>query len=161
MSKKKKKVAPGTFVTNRRALRNYVVLETFEAGIALVGTEVKSIREGHVSIEEAFAMVDNSQLWLHQLHIEVYSFGNRNNHTPVRLKRLLMHKAEIRRLAAKTAEKGLALVPMRIYEKNRLIKVELGLCKGKNVVDKRETIKKRESERDASRAINEARKNQL
>lgn len=157
MAKKKKKKDADALATNRKARRNYMILETFEAGIELRGSEVKSIRENRASIEEAFAQVHEGQLWLHQLHIEPYSHASNYAPSPDRVKRLLMHKGEILRLIGQMAQKGLTLIPLKLYKKGHLIKVELALCRGKNVIDKRETLKKRTADREARKAMKDAR----
>jgi len=156
MSKKKKKDA-NALATNRKARRNFEIIDTIEAGIELRGCEVKAIRENRVSIEEAFAQFHKQQVFLHQLHVEPYSHGSAFTPAPDRLKRLLLHKAEIIRLMGQVAQQGLALIPLKLYTKDRLIKVELGLGKGKNVLDKRETIKRRMSDRETARALKNAR----
>jgi SsrA-binding protein len=139
--------------TNRKARFNYHILDTVEAGIQLCGTEVKSIRNRELSIEEAFAMEKDGQIYLHNLHVRAYSHGNQFNHEPVRVRRLLLHKREIRKFAAELSQQGLTLVPLDLHLRHGKIKVQLGLGKGKIQSDKRETLKKRESERDARRAI--------
>ena len=144
----------GTLTDNRKAFRDYEVLEKLEAGIELVGTEVKVLRHGEGGLKGAYAKVENGELWLHQVTIPPYAFGNRFNHSSLRSRRLLMHRREILRLQAKQEQKGLTLIPLRLYltPKGR-VKVEIGVCKGKNVVDKRETIKRREADIDAKRAM--------
>ena len=144
--------------TNRKARFHYHILEQVEAGIQLGGTEVKSIRNRELSIEEAFAMEKDGQIFLHNLHVRAYSHGNQFNHEPVRIRKLLLHKREIRKLAAQLSQQGLTLVPLDLHLRNGKIKVQLGLGKGKIQSDKRETLKKRESERDARRAVSEAQK---
>lgn len=143
--------------TNRKAFRDFHVLEKLEAGIELRGTEVKSIRDGHIRIDEAYAHIENGQVELLQLTIQPYSHGNIHNHTPNRSRRLLLHKKEILRLQSKTAEKGLTLVPLKAYLKGGKVKIELALCKGKDTVDKRETLKKKTSDMEARRAIRNSR----
>lgn len=140
-------------VENRRARRDYDLIEFFEAGIALSGTEVKSIRAGQVSINESYARIDEGQAWLCDLHVEPYEFGNIHNHEPRRQRRLLMHRAEIYNLSGRMARKGLTLVPMRLYLKRGKVKVELGLGRGKQARDKRETIKRREADIEARREM--------
>jgi len=144
----------GTLTDNRKAFRDYEVLEKHEAGIELVGTEVKVLRHGEGGLKGAYAKVEKGELWLHQVTIPPYAFGNRFNHSSLRSRRLLMHRREILKLQAKVEQKGFTLVPLRLYltPKGR-IKVEIGVCRGKNVVDKRETIKRREADIDAKRAI--------
>jgi SsrA-binding protein len=128
---------------NEKARHDYNVLETFEAGIQLVGTEVKSCRAGNVSLQESYARVEEGELWLKSAHIAEYEAGNRNNHDPKRSRRLLMHKREIRKLLQATDAKGLTIVPLSMYFKGPNIKVELGLCRGKAKQDKRETLKQK------------------
>jgi SsrA-binding protein len=140
-------------VTNRRARHDYHVLEKHEAGIELRGTEVKSLRAGHVVLKDSYADVVNGELFLIGAHINPYEQGSVWNHEPERDRKLLMHKREIRRLASQTAEKGLTLVPLRLYFKQGRAKVELGLCRGKHTVDKRRTIQEREVKREMERAV--------
>ncbi len=154
----KSKGQDNVVATNRKAFRDYFVLEKIEAGIELVGTEVKSIRAGHISLNEAFGKVENGQVFLHDVQIQPYEFGNRFNHDAKRVKRLLLHKREILKLNGNLITKGLTLVPLRMYLKNRRFKVELGLCKGKHTFDKRETIKRRTADREAQRVIASANK---
>jgi SsrA-binding protein len=144
-----------TLVENRRARFNYEILETIEAGIALQGTEVKSIREGKANIQEAYADIRDGEVYLVGSHISPYSHGNRTNHDPLRDRKLLLNAREIRKLQGKVAEKGLALVPMRLYVKGRLIKLQLGIGRGKKLVDKREDIKRRDQEREIQRSMRE------
>jgi SsrA-binding protein len=144
----------GTLSANRKALHDYAVLEKIEAGIALLGTEVKVARNGGVSLTGAYARVENDGLWLLQASFPPYSFGNRFNHEPLRPRRLLVHRREMLRLRAAQEQKGLALIPLRLYLAPRgLVKVELAVCRGKMRADKRETIRRREADRDARRAM--------
>ncbi len=146
-------------VNNRRARRDYHVLDHFEAGIALTGTEVKSLRQrGGLTLKDAYADEQGGELYLVSAHIPPYEQGNINNHDPERPRKLLMHKREILKMCAQVAEKGLTLVPLRVYFKNGIVKVELGLCRGKKTYDKRATIKERESKRDMDRAVKDARR---
>lgn len=138
---------------NRRARFNFDILETLEVGIALLGTEVKSIREGKANLQEAYGDVREGEVYLVGAHISPYDQGNRFNHEPLRDRKLLLHGREIRRLSGKVAEKGLTLVPMRFYLKGRRIKLELGLGKGKKLHDKREDIRKRDQEREVAREL--------
>ena len=142
-----------TLVQNRQARFNYEILEKVEAGIALEGTEVKSIREGKANIKEAYADIRSGEAWLIGAHISPYSHGNITNHDPLRERKLLLNTVEIHRLQSKVMEKGLTLVPLRLYLKGRLIKLELGVGRGKKLGDKREDIKKRDHEREIHRAI--------
>ena len=146
----------GVLASNRKARHQYHILETLEAGIVLAGTEVKSIRNREVSIEEAFAVESRGEMFLHNLHVRAYSHGNRFNHEPQRIRKLLLHKREIRKLSGTLSRQGLTLVPLDLHLKGGKIKVRLGLAKGKNVADKRETLKKKQSDRDARRAMAEA-----
>lgn len=139
--------------TNRKARRDFHVLEKMEAGIELRGTEVKSIRLGKVSLDEAYARVEEGQTLLYGMHVQPYEFGNVHNHDPVRPRRLLLHRREIHRLFGQTAVKGQTLVPLRLYLKRGRVKMELGLCRGKQRTDKREDIKRRTAQREAERAI--------
>lgn len=141
-------------IQNKKARHDYAVLEHFEAGIELTGTEVKSCRAGGVSLTDAYAAVQDGQLLLQSAHIAPYEQGNRNNHQPRRTRRLLMHKREILRLKKSVESKGLTLVPLSMYFNDKgKVKVELALCRGKNVHDKREAIKKRTDDRDIRRVI--------
>ena len=146
----------GVLATNRKVRHNYQILDTLEAGIALAGTEVKSIRNREVSIEEAFAAEQHGEMFLHNLHVRPYSHGNIHNHEPQRIRKLLLHKREIRRIGAQLSQQGLTLVPLDLHLRRGKVKVLLGLAKGKNVSDKRETLKKKQSDRDARRALAEA-----
>lgn len=138
--------------SNRKARHEYEVLETVEAGIELKGPEVKSIRAGHVSFQDAHARVERGQIWLHSLHVSPYEQANRFNVDPVRPRRLLLNKHEIHRLAIKVEEKGLTLVPLSIYFTHGIAKADLGLCRGKRQHDRREDIKKRDADREMRRA---------
>ena len=152
MSTKQKK-APSTLITNRNARRNYRVLETLEAGIELRGTEVKSMRARKANASDAYARIEQGEVYVHNLHISPYEQGNRFNHDPLRPRRLLLHKTEIARLAGQTERKGRALIPLRFYLKRGRVKVELAVAEGKQLYDKREDIKKREHEREIERAV--------
>lgn len=140
-----------TVVTNRKALHDYFILERFETGIVLKGTEVKSLRQGSANLQDGYAMVRNGEVWLIGLHISPFEKGNINNHDPKRERKLLMHRKEIRKLIGKTSDKGTTLVPLRVYFKNNIVKLELGLARGKQLHDKREAIAKREMERQLRR----------
>lgn len=155
MASKKKKSGsgPGILASNRKAFRDYHVMDKLEAGIELCGTEVKSIRQGHLRVDEAYVQVKNGQAELHQMTVQPYEHGNIFNHDPTRPRRLLMHKKEILRLESKIIEKGLTLVPLKVYLKNGRVKVEIALCKGKDTVDKRETLKKKSADMEARRAM--------
>ncbi|MDX6377773.1 MAG: SsrA-binding protein [Gaiellaceae bacterium] len=142
-----------TIASNRRALHEYEVLERFEAGISLQGTEVKSLRLGRVSLAEAFAVVRDHEVYLVACTIEPYAQGNRANHAPARDRRLLLHAREIERLRQRTAEKGLAIIALRLYFKAGRVKVELALARGRNVVDKRHALAERDARRESERAV--------
>src|SRR5579863_6676750 len=139
-------------VTNSKARRDYHILETFEAGIVLHGTEVKALRAGKGQISDAFARVDGDQVFLHNAHIDEYAHGNLQNHEPNAVRKLLLHKSEIRKLFSLVSVKGNALVPLSFYWKNGKVKVALGVGKGKIQYDKRQDLKKRESDRELKRA---------
>ena len=140
---------------NRKALFDYHVLDTFEAGVALLGTEVKGIREGRANLRDSFARVEQGEVWLYNVHINAYSHRGYADHEPKRRRKLLLHREEIRKLIGKTVEKGLTLVPLRLYFKNGKVKVALALAKGKQAHDKRETIRRREIDRETRAAVKE------
>ena len=138
---------------NRQAYHDYFVEQTVEAGISLVGTEVKSIRDGKVNLRGSYAQARNGEIWLENAHIAIYEHGNRYNHEPLRPRKLLLHKREIAQLERKVATKGLTLIPLKLYLKGGRAKIELGLCRGKKLYDKREAIADRDREREARRAF--------
>jgi SsrA-binding protein len=138
---------------NRKARHNYHVLDSLECGIALVGSEVKSLRAGGLSLDEAYARVDGDEVWLLGANISEYSYSHDLNHVPKRRRKLLLHRREIRKFAGQASEKGLTLVPLKVYFKAGRAKVLLGVCKGKQRHDKRDSLKKRESQRDIDRAM--------
>ena len=140
-------------IHNHKARRDYLITETYEAGIELKGTEVKSLRNARASIEEAFARVERGQCWLYNAHINPYEFGNRYNVDPIRPRRLLLHKKEIDRLGGLLNAKGMALLPLKIYFTKSFAKVLLGVGKGKTHIDKRETLKRKTADREIQRAI--------
>ncbi len=140
-------------IKNKKARFNYEIIETFEAGIVLHGTEVKSLRQKKVSIQESYAKIKNGEVFIVGLNISPYEMGNRFNHEPDRERKLLLHKQEIKRLTGKIQEKGLTLVPLKIYFKNGKAKIELGLGKGKANYDKRKTIRDRDAQRDMQREM--------
>ncbi|HEV3229374.1 MAG TPA: SsrA-binding protein SmpB [Solirubrobacteraceae bacterium] len=157
MAKKgKKKVAPGDVATNRYASYRYHLLERYECGIVLQGTEVKSLRTGTAQIKDGYATISDGELWLHNVHIPPYKAAARDNHDPERPRKLLMHRREIERLAGKVAERGLTLVPTRIYFSGSHAKVEIAVARGKDLYDKREAIRTRETRRELQRALREA-----
>ena len=137
--------------TNKKAWHNFTIESEYEAGIVLSGTEVKSIRQGRVSFQDAYADVKNNELFLRQLHITPYKYAYYNNHEPLRTRKLLLHRYEIKKLLGKIKEKGYTLVPLKIYFKRDKIKVLIGLCKGKKLYDKRESIKQRDLKREMDR----------
>lgn len=139
--------------SNRAAYHEFHILETFEAGIELSGTEVKSARAGRVNLKDAYAMIRDGEAWLYNAHISPYSHGNRENHEPTRMRRLLLHRREIDRLRSRVEEKGLTLVPTKMYVKNRFIKCELAVARGKKLYDKRETEARKTEERAARSAL--------
>ena len=143
---------------NRQASHNFFLFDRYEAGMVLTGTEVKAAKSGKVQLRDAYAMVDANEAWLHNAHISEYSHGNRSNHAPVRVRNLLLHRREIDKLLTATREKGLSLIPTRMYFKNCRIKVELALAKGKQLWDKRETERRRTADKEAREAISRGRK---
>ncbi len=138
---------------NRKALHDYEVLETFEAGMVLVGTEVKSIRDGRVNLRDSYARVEGDELFVFNVHISPYSNRGYADHEPLRKRKLLLHRGEIRKLIGRTVEKGLTLVPLRMYLKNGRVKMAVSLARGKKMHDKRETIKRREADRETRAAV--------
>jgi SsrA-binding protein len=155
MAKKKRKAAPGDLATNRQASFRYHLLEKWECGIQLQGSEVKSLREGAVQLKDAYAEVRDGEVWLQRMYIAPYKPAARDNHEPERPRKLLMHRREIERLIGKTAEKGLTLVPTRIYFKGSNAKIEMALARGREQRDKRRAIKEREQRREIERALSE------
>ncbi|HEU5382095.1 MAG TPA: SsrA-binding protein SmpB [Ktedonobacteraceae bacterium] len=138
---------------NRQAYHDYTVERTIEAGIALVGTEIKSIRDGKANLRGSYAIIRQGEVWLENAHIAVYDFGNRFNHEPLRKRKLLLHRREIAQLENRVASKGLTLIPLKLYLKGGRAKVELGLCKGKKLYDKREAIAERDVKREMERIV--------
>ena len=153
MAPAEKSAAVKTIATNRKALRDYFVLEHFEAGIELRGPEVKSIRDGRCSIGESYARVDNGEVLLLNFHVQPYEYSRADGYNPVRPKRLLLHRKEIDKVFGQAAVKGQTLVPLRVYLKKGLVKVELALCKGKQAEDKRESLRRKTADREAERAM--------
>lgn len=143
---------------NRKAYHNYTMLEKFEAGIELFGTEVKSLRQGKFNMGDSYAQVKNAELWLVNMHISPYEEGNRFNKDPIRDRKLLMHKREIMRLYGQVKQEGLTLVPTKVYLKNGRVKVEIALAKGKKDYDKRRTIMQRDTEKEMRRAVKHSRR---
>lgn len=138
---------------NRQAYHDYEVERTLEVGISLVGTEIKSIRDGKVQLRGSYAMARKDEIWLENANIAVYDHGNRYNHDPMRTRKLLLHRREIDQLLTRVATKGLTLVPLKLYLKSGRAKIELGLCRGKKLYDKRATIAKRDAQRDIERIV--------
>ena len=138
---------------NKNASHDYNILETVEAGIVLTGTEIKSVREGRVTLKDGFAQIKNDEAWLENVHISEYTAGNRFNHDPLRRRQLLLHKKQIVQLGQKTSAKGVTLVPLKVYLKNGFAKVLIGVATGKHEYDKRETIKRRDQEREIQRTL--------
>ncbi|MBC9784293.1 SsrA-binding protein SmpB [Heliobacterium chlorum] len=143
---------------NRRARHDYHIEESYEAGMALTGTEIKSLRQGKGNIKDAFARVENGEVLLYNMHISPFEQGNRYNHEPRRTRKLLLNKSEIRKLAAAVQQKGLTLVPLKVYLKRGLAKLELAIARGKKLYDKREDIAKRDAQREISRAVRQKEK---
>ena len=154
--KAKVKSQTGVVTLNRRAYHDYEILESVEAGLALTGTEIKSLRSGKMNIQHAFAKVDGGEVWLLNAHIAPYDQGNIHNHEPTRPRKLLLHAKEIGHLTGATAQKGLTLVPLRVYIKGHYAKIQVGLARGRQLHDKRRSIIDREQEREAGRAIRAA-----
>ncbi len=154
MGKKKKKSdsGDGVITRNRKALHNYFVEESYETGVVLLGTEVKSLRDHRVQLVDAYARFEEHELWLLNAHIAPYTKGTHENHEPTRPRKLLMHRRELRRLRTKSEQAGFTLIPLKLYFKGSHIKCELGLCRGKKLFDKREAIAQREARRDMARA---------
>jgi len=143
---------------NKKAYHDYFIEETYEAGIVLQGTEIKSIRAGRVNLKDSFARVQKGEVFLHNMHISPYEQGNRFNHDPLRTRKLLLHRKEINKLIGETKEQGYALVPLKLYLKNGYAKILLGLARGKKKYDKREELKKKEAKREIERAFRERQK---
>jgi len=151
MAGEKRKKASGDLATNRRAWHDYAVLDKIECGIELVGTEVKVVRHGEASLAGAFGAVLGGELWAVKMNIPVYAFGNRFNHDPMRNRKLLVHRKEVEELRLKTEAKGLTLIPLRLYLKGGRVKLELGVCRGKALHDKRDALKEKAIKRDRER----------
>jgi len=151
--KTERELAQANIAENRKAFHDFHLLETFEAGIVLVGTEVKAIREGRVNLRDSYARVEDGEVFLYNVNISPYSHRGYADHEPLRRRKLLLHQEEIRKLIGKTVERGMTLVPTRLYFKKGRVKVSLSLAKGKKEYDKRETIKRREADRETRAAI--------
>ena len=153
MDKTEREKAQTSIAENRKAFHDFHLLETFEAGIVLLGTEVKAIREGRVNLRDSFARVEDGEVFLYNVNISPYSHRGYADHEPLRRRKLLLHRDEIRKLIGKTVEKGMTLIPVRLYYKQGRVKVAVSLAKGKKEYDKRETIKRREADRETRAAI--------
>jgi len=151
----KKRTAEKIICQNKNARRSFFIEDTFEAGMVLVGTEVKALREGRANLKESYAAVKDGEVFLHDMHISPYSHGNRFNHDPLRKRKLLLHKQEIRKIYIKTREKGFTLIPVKVYFKGGKAKIEIGIGKGKKLYDKREDLKRRDDKRSMERALRE------
>jgi SsrA-binding protein len=151
--KTERELAQTSIAENRKAFHDFHILETFEAGVALLGTEVKAIREGRVNLRDSFARVEDGEVFLYNVNISPYSHRGYANHEPLRRRKLLLHKEEIRKLIGRTVERGMTLVPIRLYFKKGRVKVAVSLAKGKKEYDKRETIKRRETDRETRAAV--------
>jgi SsrA-binding protein len=149
----KENTAQKLIASNKFARVNYDIDDTYEAGIVLTGTEVKALRSGKANLKDSYAVVKDNEVFLREMHISHYDHGNRFNHEPLRARKLLLHKREIRKLYGKSREKGLALVPLKLYFKDGKVKVEIGIGKGKKLYDRREDIKQREERRDIARSF--------
>lgn len=153
MAKKKKPQDRSVIAQNRKARHDFHILDTYECGVVLVGTEIKSLREGKASLVEAFATIDNGEVWLRNLHIPEYSMGHWTNHSPRRTRKLLLHRNEIDTLEGKVRDGNRTLIPLSMYLKDGRVKVELGLAQGKQAYDKREAIKRRTEDREIARDL--------
>ena len=156
--KTEREKAQSSVAENRKAFHDFHLIETFEAGLVLLGTEVKAIREGRVNLRDSFARVEGGEVFLYNVHISPYSHRGYADHEPLRRRKLLLHRSEIRKLIGKTVEKGMTLVPTRMYFKDGRVKIAVSVAKGKKDYDKRETIKKRETDRETRAAVKGARR---
>ncbi|MGC9976141.1 MAG: SsrA-binding protein SmpB [Syntrophales bacterium] len=145
---KKKPAGEKIIAQNKTARLNYFIEDTYEAGIALLGTEVKALREGKANLKDSYALVKDGEIFVHEMHISPYTFGNRQNHDPLRVRKLLLHKGEIKRLYGKSRERGLALIPLKLYFKRGKVKLEIGVGRGKKLYDKRETMRVKDDRRE-------------
>ncbi len=153
MAAKPDKDREGVLVTNRKALRDFDILESMECGIVLQGTEVKALRDHQANMGDSFARIVKEEVFLMNMHVSPYDFGNLNNHEPTRTRKLLLHKKEIQKLAGRMSIKGLALIPLKLYLKNGKVKVLLALAKGKTAFDKRESLKRKVADREIEKAV--------
>jgi SsrA-binding protein len=149
----KKQSSEKIIAQNKTARLNYFIDDTYEAGIVLVGTEVKALREGKANLKDSYAQVKDGEVFVHDMHISPYSFGNRSNHEPLRVRKLLLHKGEIKRLYGKSREKGLAIIPLKLYFKSGKVKIEIGVGRGKRLYDKRESLKVKMDRREIERGL--------
>lgn len=154
----KRNEGPKILAQNKKAAHDYFIEDTYEAGIVLTGTEIKSIRQGKANLQDSFARISNGEAWLINMHISPFEQGNRFNVDPTRTRKLLLHRTEIMKLLGQTKEKGYSLIPLKLYIKNGFCKVLLGLAKGKKSYDKRESIAKRDAQREMERALRERQK---
>ncbi len=150
---KKKPSGQKIIAQNKTARLNYFIEDTYEAGIALVGTEVKALREGKANLKDSYALVKGGEVFVHEIHISPYTFGNRENHDPLRVRKLLFHKGEIKRLYGKSRERGLALIPLKLYFKSGKVKIEIGVGRGKKRYDKRESLRVKDDRREIERGM--------
>jgi SsrA-binding protein len=157
LEKTEREAAQKNIAENRKAFHDYHILETFETGVVLLGTEVKSIREGRVNLRDSFARAENGEVFVYNIHIQSYSHRGYADHDPLRRRKLLLHAHEIRKLIGKTVERGMTLVPLRMYFKDGKVKMALGLARGKQMHDKRETIRRREADRETRAAVKRSR----
>ncbi|MGX5377859.1 SsrA-binding protein SmpB [Ligilactobacillus sp. LYQ135] len=149
----KKQAKDNVLAQNKKARHDYNILETIEAGLVLTGTEIKSVRASRINLKDGYAQIHNGEAWLMNVHISEYDQGNRFNHDPLRPRKLLLHKKQINELTGKTSQQGITIVPLKVYLKNGFAKVLLGIAKGKHEYDKRETIKRRDQEREIRRTL--------
>jgi SsrA-binding protein len=157
LKKTERELAQQNIAENRKAFHDYHIVDTYEAGIVLQGTEVKAIREGNVNLRDSFGRVEGGEVWIYNVHISPYSHRGYSNHEPMRRRKLLLHRQEIKKLIGKTVERGMTLVPTRMYFKDGRVKLAISLAKGKKDHDKRETIKRREADRETRAAVKERR----
>jgi SsrA-binding protein len=157
MKKTERELAQQNVAENRKAFHDFHIVDTYEAGVVLRGTEVKAIREGSVNLRDSFGRVEDGEVWIYNVHISPYSHRGYSDHEPLRRRKLLLHRQEIKKLIGKTVERGMTLVPTRMYFKNGRVKVAISLAKGKKAHDKRETIKRREADRETRAAVKERR----
>ena len=150
---KKKPAGEKIIAQNKTARLNYFIEDTYEAGIVLVGTEVKALREGKANLKDSYALVKDGEVFVHEIHISLYTFGNRENHDPLRVRKLLLHKGEIKRLYGKSRERGLALIPLKLYFKSGKVKLEIGVGRGKKLYDKRESLRVKDDRREIERGM--------